>query len=109
MTVIHRSQISKKTWIDTSFIRLDEKEEFRERPQFGNRHAIFSKNSNWGSVHVDNHNAIDFPTGTLDHLSTYTEEKTGIPEQIAKAGIIIAAVIIGAAAIKYVGGKIDEL
>jgi len=86
--IIHRSQITNERWIDTSFLRSDVKEEFRERAKFGNRHAIFKKGSQWGYVHVDKHNATDFPSGTLNHAALYTNEQTGISEDIAKIGIL---------------------
>ena len=86
--LINRSQISGERWLDTRFLRLDEKEEYRERPQYGNQHAIFENDSEWGYVHTDKHNATDFPNGTLDHASLYVNEQTGISETIAKIGII---------------------
>ena len=90
------SQVQNNQWIETSPIRGDGKREFRERPKFGNRHVIFSINSEWGEVHEDEFNALDFPYGTLDHLSKYTEEQTSIPHNLAKAGIILGSILIGA-------------
>lgn len=83
-------------WIDTSIVRSDGKIEYRQRPTFGNHHAVFDKNSEWGTEHTDEFNALDFPNGTLNHLSRYTEEKTGIPHDIAKVGIILGSILIGA-------------
>jgi len=58
---IHRCEINREQWQDTSFIRTDVKQEFRERQQFGNRHAIFNTpQDEWGEVHYDEHNALDF-------------------------------------------------
>lgn len=93
---IHISQVQNGQWVNTTFARFDGKTEFRERPAFGNRHAVFNKNSKWGIVHFDEFNALEFPNGTVDHLSRYAEEKTSIPHDIAKAGIIIGSILIGA-------------
>ena len=90
-------------WIETSIVRTDGKREFRERPKFGNRHAVFLLGSEWGEVHEDKFNALDFPNGTVDHLSKYTEEKTGIPEIIAKGAIIVGGLVVGAKLLQYLG------
>jgi len=39
-------------------------------------------------------------------LAKYTEEKTGIPEQIAKVGIVLGALVVGAAVIKFLGDEV---
>ena len=83
-------------WAETSYLRFDGKREFRERPQFGNVHVIFLKDSEWGNEHVDDFNALDFPNGTLDHFAKYTEEKTTIPHNIAKLGVVFVAIVVGA-------------
>lgn len=92
-------------WIETSIVRLDGREEFRQRPKYGNLHAIFEKNSEWGEIHTDEHNALDFPNGTVVHLAKYTNEKTSIPEDWAKAGLVVGGLVVGAAILKYLGGK----
>ncbi len=89
--LIQRSEIVPGRWINTSFARVDGNQEFRERPQYGNRHAIFSPVAEWGEVEVDEHNAVDFPNGTLNHLAKYTEEKTALPQNVAKIGIVFGA------------------
>ena len=78
--IIRRSEITKNRWIDTSYLRTDDKEEFRERKEFGSRHVVFDKNSSLGMIHYDEFNATDFPVGTINHFSNYVEEKTGIPK-----------------------------
>ena len=85
---IHRKDITSKKWMDTSFFRSDGKQEFRERVNFGNRHVVFDVNSQCGEVHNDKHNVTDFPNGTLNHAALYTNEQTGIPEDVAKIGIV---------------------
>jgi hypothetical protein len=87
MTVIIRSQINSKQWVDTSGLALDGKDHFRERKQYGNRHAIFEIGALKGTVHVDEHNATDVPVGTFNHLAKYTHEKTGISETAARMAI----------------------
>ncbi|MEX0862171.1 hypothetical protein [Nitrosopumilus sp.] len=103
--MIHRHEVQTAQWSETSIIRTDGLEEFREKPEFGNRHAIFQPNLNWGEIHYDEHNALDFPNGTLDHLAKYTEEKTGIPEKWAKGGLILGGVLAGIFLLKGLGGK----
>ena len=106
MTLIHISEIHPQNWIDTSLVRSDGKLEFREKPQFGSRHAIFYKGSDWGEVHNDEYNALDFPNGTLDHLAKYTEEKTSLPKEAIKIGIIFGSLYAGYKILKFLG---DEL
>ena len=91
--------------METSIVRADGLEEFREKPGFGNRHAIFETYSDWGEVHHDKNNALDFPNGTLDHLAKYTEEKTDIPSKWAKGGLILGSILVGAYLLKSIGGK----
>ena len=84
--IIHISEINTERWTDTSIVRLDGKLESREKPQYGNRHAVFNKGSEWCEVHIDEHNVLEFPIGTVDHLAKYMEEKTSLPREIAKVG-----------------------
>ena len=88
--IIHRSEIDPTRWTNTTIFRLDGKEEFRELPQYGNRHAVFPRNQEWGEVHYDEHNATDFPVGTTRHLGKYTSVKTGLPENLATVGVALA-------------------
>ena|SRR5438128_11767564 len=101
MNMIHRSEITNEQWANTSYLRGDNKEEFRERKEFGNRHAVFDKGALWGEVHYDEHNATDFPAGTVKHASKYTEEKTGIPQGLVTFGIVLSGAYLGYKAIKY--------
>lgn len=106
-SLIHRSQIIPSRWQNTSIFRLDGKEEYRELPQHGNRHAVFSPGEEWGQVHTDKHNATDFPRGTLDHLALYTNEKTGIPEGIAKVALAAAGLYASYKILKFLGDNAD--
>jgi len=103
--VPHISEMISEQWIETSPVRGDGKREFRERPKFGKRHVIFPINSEWGDAHEDEFNALDFPYGTLDHLSKYTEEQTSIPHNIAKLGIVFGAIIVGAKFLQMIGDR----
>jgi len=103
----HISEMTPDRWINTSFARTDDKIEFRERPQFGNTHVIFPKNYEWGEEHIDEYNALDFPEGTVNHLSKYTEEKIGIPETIAKGAIVLGGLIIGVKLLQYLDNKLE--
>ena len=98
---IRRSDITKERWIDTSYIRTDGKEEFREKKEFGNRHAVFEKGALLGTVDYDKYNATDVPVGTIKHAAKYTEEKTGIPEGLATLGIVLGLGYIGYKTVKY--------
>jgi len=89
--MLHRSEITSDRWTDTSIIRFDGREEFREKPEYGNGHAIFELGSEWGEYHIDEHNALDFPQGTLNHTALYVNEQTGIPQTAAKLGIVAIA------------------
>ena len=91
--MIHRSEINSSRWVETTILRNDGLEEFREKPQYGNRHAVFEQGSDWGEIHYDKHNALDFPIGTTNHLAKYIEEKTGIAENRVKTGIIVGGII----------------
>ena len=103
--MIHISGMNPEQWAETTIVRLDGKREFRERPKYGNRHVVFLNDSEWGEVHVDEHNALDFPTGTVNHLSKYTEEKTSIPQNIAKFGIVIGVILVGAEILQTLGER----
>lgn len=103
--MIHRREVMTERWTGTSIIRSDDLEEFREKPEYGNRHAIFEPGADWGEIHYDEYNALDFPNGTLDHLAKYTEEKTNIPEKWAKGGLILGGLLVGAFLLKGLGGK----
>lgn len=87
MNVIHRSQVNSTQWIDASALAFDGKEHFRERKEYGSRHAIFERGASIGTVHIDESNATDVPTGTFNHLANFTHEKIGIPETAAKVAL----------------------
>lgn len=108
MTKIHRSQITNEKWYDTSFLRMDEKQEFREKKQYGNRHVVFNPGAVWGTIHYDKYNATDFPVGTIQHTSKYTEEKTGIPEGLVTLGIVAVSLFVGYKALKFISKKIQD-
>ena len=69
-------------WI--RYVNGDNKEVFREKKEFGNRHAIFDLGAETGIVHVDLYNALDFPIGTVNHIAKWTNEKFGINENVAR-------------------------
>jgi len=94
--MFHTSEMIPERWIETSIVRGDGKREFRERPKYGNRHVIFPINSKWGEVHIDEYNALDFPTGTVSHLAKYSEEKTGIPETIGRTVLVLGGLFVAA-------------
>jgi len=104
--MFHISEMTNDRWMNTSFARFDDKIEFRERPQFGNTHVVFPKDSEWGEEHIDTYNALDFPSGTVDHLAKYSEEKTGIPETIARGVIVVGGLILGAKLLQYLEDEI---
>lgn len=104
-SLIHRSEISPERWINTSYLRTDGREEFREKSKFGNRHAVFEIGSEWGEVHRDEHNATDFPVGTVNHAAKYAEEKTGIPQGLVALGIVLGAGYAAYKILKYFGDE----
>lgn len=108
MDIIFRNDVEgyPEHWMNTSGVRPDDKEEYRERKEFGNRHVIFENGALYGIVHHDKYNATDFPVGTVQHVSNYTEEKTGIPAGLVTLGIIAVSAFLGYQAIKYVAKKI---
>ena len=97
-TTIADIMAERQRWYDTSFLRTDGKVEYREKAEFGNRHAVFENGSYVGNMHVDRFNATDVPVGTVRHAGKYVEEKTGIPEPLATLGIVLAGI-----GIAYVG------
>ncbi len=98
---IYRFEIIEGQWKDTSYFRTDGKEEFRELEQYGNRHAIFEKDSQIGYVHIDKFNATDFSSGTINHASNYVEEETGIPKGLVTLGGIALGLFAGYKAVKW--------
>ena len=65
---------------------------YREIEKYGNRHAKFIDNE-WLDVHWDEYNATSFPTGTVNHLAKWGNEKTGIDEDVLRVvgwGVLIA-------------------
>lgn len=105
MTFIHRSEITKERWTDTSRLRTDGKEEFREKAKYGNRHAVFVKGALLGEVHYDQYNVTDIPVGTINHASTYVEEKTGIPKGLVALGIVLVGAFVTIKALTYITKK----
>ena len=93
---LHQVRSHPAQWIDTSYLRSDGKIEYRERKEFGNRHAVFERGQTYGAIHHDRYNATDFPAGTVRHASRFIEEKTGIPERVTTAAI--SGVAVGALA-----------
>ena len=90
MTDIHRSEVADADrWVNSTGLPPDGREHFRERKAYGNRHAVFEVGAEWGTVHVDEHNATDFPAGTVNHGAKWMNEQTGVPEGLAKLAIIL--------------------
>ena len=112
MEIVLRNEVENhpQRWVNTSGVRSDGKEEYREIKEFGNRHAIFENGASYGTVHHDKYNATNFPVGTVQHVSKYTEEKTGIPAGLVTIGIAATTVadtaFLGYKAIKYVSKKL---
>ncbi|MCV0366388.1 MAG: hypothetical protein K5798_03860 [Nitrosopumilus sp.] len=71
--------------------------EYRELEKFGNRHAVFENDSEWGAVHYDQHNATSFPIGTVNHLAKWGNEETGLDEGLLR--------LVGWIGLLYVEGK----
>jgi hypothetical protein len=84
MGTITRREIMEhpERWV--RYINSEGKEVFREKKQFGNRHAIFEINSEIGMVHNDLYNATDVPFGTVNHIAKWSNEKFGINEDLAR-------------------------
>ena len=88
-------------WADTSYLRSDNKIEYREKKPYGNRHVIFENGSLWGDVHYDKYNATDIPVGTVNHFSNYVEEKTSIPKGLVALATVGLSLYVGYKAIKW--------
>jgi len=90
--MIHKSEIQSEPyrWIQT----LDG---YREIKKYGNRHAKFIDNE-WLDVHWDEYNATSFPKGTIDHLAHWTNEKTGVNENLLR--------LVGWGVLAYAGIKL---
>lgn len=88
-------EASRSRWYDTSILRPDGNVEYREKKEFGSRHAVFESRSFVGDVHTDRFNATDAPLGTIRHVSNYVEEKTGIPEPLTTLAIILGGAYLG--------------
>jgi len=88
-------------WANTSFVRSDDKTEYREKKKFGNRHVVFEKDALFGDDHYDQHNATDIPFGTVNHFSNYVEEKTGIPQELVRLVTIGVSLYAGYKAVKW--------
>ena len=99
-TTIADIMAERQQWYNTSFLRTDGKIEYREKAEFGNRHAVFENGSYVGDMHTDRFNATDVPVGMVRHAGNYVEEKTGIPEPLATLGIVLVGI-----GVAYVGYK----
>lgn len=95
MKYVHRSEMTSERWVNSTGLPPDGREHFRGLKQYGNRHSVFERNTEWGQIHIDEHNATDFPVGTVNHLAKYTNEKTGAPKNLAKAAIVLGALYLG--------------
>jgi hypothetical protein len=78
MAIITRIEIMKQPERWVRYINGEGKEVFREKKQFGNRHAIFEINSEIGIIHNDLYNATDVPVGTVNHIAKWSNEKFGL-------------------------------
>lgn len=74
-------------WVNTTMFPPDGKDHYRQLPRYGNAHAVFEPGAEFGVQHIDLHNAVDFPKGTVNHLAKYAHERTGINEAFARAAI----------------------
>ncbi|MFY3741912.1 MAG: hypothetical protein HMLIMOIP_002373 [Candidatus Nitrosomirales archaeon] len=79
--------------MNTTGFPPDGRDHYRERKEYGNRHAIFERGAEWGTAHYDEYNAIDFPNGTFNHAARYTSEKTGVSETAAKVVLVAIGLI----------------
>ena len=102
MISIEEVRLHPEQWIDTSYLRSDGRIEYREKKEYGNRHAVFNPGAFWGSTHIDQYNATDVPVGAVKHFSNYVEEKTGIPQGLVILGTIAAAAFAGYGIAKWV-------
>lgn len=87
MEIISRDEISREIdhWI--YYENLEGKKVFRELEDYGNRHVVFEKGSQFGTVHNDQYNATTFPVGTVNHIARWANEKSGVDEVIARLAI----------------------
>ena len=83
---IYQIGAERERWQDTSFARPDGRIEYREKKEFGNRHAVFERGAYFGTVHHDQFNATDVPFGTIRHISNYVDEQTGIKHTLPIVG-----------------------
>jgi hypothetical protein len=67
---------------------------------------VFAKGALLGEIHYDEHNATDFPVGTINHASKYVEEKTGIPKGLVVLGIVLVGAFVTVKALSYISKKI---
>lgn len=88
-------------WVDTTYLRSDDKTEYREKKEYGDRHAIFDNGAYWGDFHYDQHNATDVPVGTVKHFSNYVEEKTGLPQGLVTIATVALGLYTGYKAVKW--------
>ena len=88
-------------WSNTSFVRSDDKTEYREKKEYGNKHVVFEKDALFGDVHYDQYNATDIPFGTVNHFSNYVEEKTSIPQGLVALATIGVSLYVGYKAVKW--------
>lgn len=90
-----------KQWVNTSYVRSDDKIEYREKKEYGDRHAVFDKGAFWGNIHYDQDNATDVPVGTVKHFSKYVEEKTGIPKGLVALATVGLSLYAGYKVVKW--------
>ncbi|MGH9878167.1 MAG: hypothetical protein ACRD3Z_04360 [Nitrososphaerales archaeon] len=96
ITRVRRSEfVSNPDWeyFPASF-NVDGKDHYRQKPSKGNGDAVFEPRAEWGNLHYDEHNALDFPMGTYKHVRKWVSEKTGISEKTVD-GLTTAIVVIG--------------
>jgi len=102
MQVISRSEILQEIGHWIYYENIEGKEVFRELEKYGNRHAVFDKGAEYGYIHHDQHNATSFPTGTINHLAKWANEKTGVNKGLAKLVLWGLGSFVGYKAIKYI-------
>jgi len=93
-------------WVDTSYLCSDDKIEYREKKEFGDRHAVFDNGASWGDIHYDKYNATDVPVGTVKHFSNYVEEKTGIPQGLVTLATIAVGLYAGYKTVKWANNNL---
>lgn len=62
---MHRNELKESEWVNTSIFRWDGKEDYRQFPEHGNGHVVFEPSQEWGDLHYDQYNALDFPNVAL--------------------------------------------